>query len=171
MRITAASNLTCNHITMIQQVWIRHKISQLCLFLSYLHCQLSHKGKRKPQNNPNTNTGLSQISKELLKWRFYKLNSTSANLYISLRNPAVTFFSLATNPNKLIGCEWDPQTKHRSLECAGCRGTKGGGGEVSPLCCIKPIEKLVSQEDQIPANPQHWETVRKHKSAPLQAES
>ncbi|TNN78905.1 hypothetical protein EYF80_010831 [Liparis tanakae] len=40
---------------------------------------------------------------------------------------------------------------------------RGGGGEVSPLCCIKPIEKSVSQEDQIPANPQRRETERKHK--------
>lgn len=27
----------------------------------------------------------------------------------------------------------------------------------NPLCCINPIEKLVSQEGQIPANPQHRE--------------
>lgn len=35
----------------------------------------------------------------------------------------------------------------------------------------KPIEKLVRQQDQIPANPQCTETEAKYKSAPLQTES
>lgn len=83
----------------------------------------------------------------------------------------MTFFSHTTNLNRHTGCEKDPRMNRRLLECAGCRGTKGGGGEVSPLRCIKPIEKLVSQEDQISANPQSQERERKHKSAPLQAES
>lgn len=86
--------------------------------------------------------------------------------------PPWHFFSQTTNLNRLTGCEKDSRMNRRLLECAGCGGTKGGGGEVSPLLrCIKPIEKSVSQEDQISANPPSRETQRKHKSAPLQAES
>lgn len=122
-----------------------------------------HEGKKTLNNPEKQKLDCLKPFKNSSKEGFLTSASQPANLWFSPRDPCGDIFSWMTNMNRLTGCEEDPQTKRHSLECAGCRGTKGGGGEVSPLCCVKPIEKSVSQEDQIPANPQCREAERKHK--------
>ena len=156
-------------------IWHDHNIMGLdqtqhhcfcCLPLSvsksFKFCHM--KAKKKTPNNPKKQKlDCLKPFKNTLKEGFLTSALQPANLRFSRREPCGDIFSWMTNMNRLIGCEEDPQTKRHSLECAGCRGTKGGGGEVSPLCYVKPIEKSVSQEDQISANPQCREAERKHK--------
>lgn len=141
----------------------RHRFCYLPLSVSKSF-KLCHMKAKKTLNNPEKQKlDCLKPFKNSSKEGFLTSASQPANLWFSPRDPWGDIFSWMTNMNRLIGCEEDPQTKRHSLECAGCRGTKGGGGEVSPLCCVKPIEKSVSQEDQIPANPQCREAERKHK--------